>query len=353
MTVVFLLEDFAAQPGHIHVRRALAEAALAGQAAVEDFGKFGDIENGPMFAHGLAVLEDFAFKSPCKDFAEDVCTGPGGTGLVLRHLVCRAHGAADKVRLETGSGSVALLHRAHQGMRLRAYPAGAFNHAFVESRPPIVIGPAGRQFPLHGVFLSCRIAHPFIHGWGVHYLVHVEHPVRIPALLDIPHQLVYRFAVHQRDELSAEPAVAMFPAEAPLVTAYQKGRLPGDVAEEFPSFGSLKVEQGPQMQFPGTDVSVEHTSGMQAGEHLPEILHIGREALRGHGRILDHAGGLVVSLHPAQDTEARLPQVPYLCDVIPVYPCAGIGKARSHDVSFERIGHCIHGFTGIRLEFSY
>ena len=330
LPVVFLLQDFAPEPRHIHIGRAFGETALAGQAGVKYFCDSG-------------IGESVAAR---QRFAKDVRAGAGGAQFIAGFLESGAHRPADPVGFQAGARPVALFDGTHQRVGLRTNAAGTLHLALIKRGPPVV----------HGLRILDDIAlvhlepKAFVHRRRVHDLVPVENALGIPAALDFPQKGIDLGSVHQRDELAAEAAVAMLAAQAPFVLAHQGRRFTGDRTEQPPPLPRLDVQDRPEMQFPRTDMAIENARSVQTFQHRAEVPHIGGQTLRRHGGVFDHADGLGVPFHAAEHTQAGLPQVPDLGDIGPVYAGAGIHQTGSLGIPLESRGLRIDLFAGIPPE---
>ena len=141
--IIFVLQDFGAQTGHVDIGRALTAAAFAGKAAIQNFGEFLGLQDTIKFRAAIFDRESFTLPPSCEDFAKHVGASASGLGLVAAHFVGRTERATNQIRLTTVASAVALLDAAHQRMKLRAGTRGTFYFAFDKSSLPIIICTAG------------------------------------------------------------------------------------------------------------------------------------------------------------------------------------------------------------------
>ena len=297
MLFIVVLQQFGPDLCQVYIRRTLSPTAFAGQTRVQH------------------LLDQLRIAAACQHLAQHVSPGPRRLGLVAAHLEGRAHRTAHQVRLSAVASPVALLNGAHQGMRLRPGSRSPRRIAFVESSLPVIIGMVGPYRVLYHILLSLVEAQHAVHGQRVYNLMSVQQIFRIPAMLHLPHQLVSLLPIEQRDELAAQPSVAMFAADAAPVFLHQEGSLVGNLAEQFPSFLGFQVDNRPQVEFARADMSVKDTLRIQPPKHVAEILHIGRQQPRSHRRIFNHAHRPGIPLHATQNAQPGLAQVPHLGDI--------------------------------------
>ena len=192
MLAIEHLQHAGADGRHVYVGRAFAMTPFACEAAVEHLFK------GFGFG-GVGVV----WQSACERFAQDVGAGTGGEEFVVGKFEGWAHGATDEGALAAVAGAVALLDGAHEvGVRT-------------------------------GILLVDVVAQALVHGRCVDNFVHVEHSVRVPALLYLSHEFIDRLPVDHGYEFAAEAAVAVFAAEASTVFANQQGCLFRHLAEKL------------------------------------------------------------------------------------------------------------------------
>ena len=117
-----------------------------------------------------------------------------------------------------------------------------------------------RELPVPGVICILRkivslrvfvkkISQIFVHWRGIHDFTLVEHAVRVPGFLDLTHKFINLRAVHKRNKLSPEPAVAVLAGEASLVLADKFCCLYGNLAEFLAVRRVFEVENRPKMKF--------------------------------------------------------------------------------------------------------
>ena len=343
VAVVPVLQQLGAQAGHVDIGGTLAAAALAGEALVEHLLELGNVEH----LAAAAGRQGLAVPATGEQLAQHVGAGAGRTGLVAADLVGRAHGAAHGAGLAAVAGAVALLDGAHERMHLAAGARGALRGAVVEGALPVEVGAVVAPLACDGIGLPDVVAQHRVHGQGVDNLVEVEQPVGVPALLDLTHELVGGLAILQADELAAQAAVAMLAADAAAVPLDQQGGVVGYLAEQRAVVGRLEVEDGAQVQLAGADVAIVDAAGVEALQQLPEVAHVGGQALRSHGGVLDDAGGLGVALHAAEHAQTGLAQGPHARHVGAIDPRAQLDEPRCHEVGLEGIGHLVEGLAAV------
>ena len=325
MPGVFLLQELRLQARHVHARRAIAQAALAGQAAVEDLCE-------------LRRFEDLPFHAPRQNLPDYIRPGARRPQFIARNAISRADCAAGKVGLAAVAAAVALLHRTEQGVALRTHAAHPWRRTFVEGGAPIVIGLVRSERRLHGVHRHSAAAQELVHRRRIHDLVQVEDPLRIPAAFQAAHHLIHLRAIHQRNELTPQTPVTVFAAQAALVCADQPGRTLRDLAELALSLVGLEVEDRAQMQFARTDMAVIDAIQAHLIQDGLEFRQISWQALRGDGRVFDDADRPRVALHAAQHTQARLAQFPDLAHRRAVSAGEVVRQAFRQQVGFQRRG---------------
>ena len=223
-----------------------------------------------------------------------------------------AHGAADDVALAAVAGAVALLDGAHE----------------------VAVGAA--------ILLSNIIAQRGVHRRRVDNLVHVEHTVRVPALLHLPHQFVGFLPVDHWDKLATKASVAVFAAEATAVFAHQQGCIFGHLTEELAVAGLFDVEDGTQVQFASADMSIVDTAKAVTLHHLLEFVEVFRQPLRCYGGVLNHTYGLVVALDTGEYAETGFAESPHAADVVIEDTTAVVGEAAAEEGSLQGVGLLLH-----------
>ena len=120
--VVILLQQFGAQPCHIHIRRTFTPTALAGQTRIQH------------------LLDKVLIATTGQNFTNHVSPRPGSLQFVTAHLEGWTHRSANQIRLPAVARPVTLVYRTHQGMHLTSRPGCTRRITLVESRFPVIIG---------------------------------------------------------------------------------------------------------------------------------------------------------------------------------------------------------------------
>ena len=111
--IIFVLQDFGAQTGHVDIRGALTAASFAGETAIQNFGEFLGLQDTIKFRTTICNCESFTLPPSCEDFAKHIGASASGLGLVAAHLVGRAKCTTNQIRLTTVASTISLLDTAH------------------------------------------------------------------------------------------------------------------------------------------------------------------------------------------------------------------------------------------------
>ncbi|OPZ51983.1 MAG: hypothetical protein BWY89_02013 [Bacteroidetes bacterium ADurb.BinA012] len=184
-----MLQELRLEPGHIHSRRALAAASLAGKAQVEDL------------IHLMTVPGVWSFR--IKHLPHYICPGTGCKSLI------------------TG-GHKAWAHHAAYGAALAAV-----------TRPVAFFGCTHHTSAVREIVMRCRfrcglsrsIAQRAVHGRGVRYLAGIEYAVRVKNPLYALVELIVVLPDYNGDELSPQPSVTVFAAHRATVFFHYAGSL--------------------------------------------------------------------------------------------------------------------------------
>ena len=172
-----VLLPFALEPRHVDVRRALALAALAGEAQIHHLGQLGRRPGiGPRAPHRRG-----------ERLAENIGPGPGRVLLVARRHVAGAHRSPHLGRLAALADAATLLRRPQHPLH-----GVEIEHCLVDRL----------RLPRHDPQLR-------VHREGVDDLAGIENPLRIEQPLHADEMLEAGVPDHRADELAAEPSVAM------------------------------------------------------------------------------------------------------------------------------------------------
>ena len=123
---------------------------------------------------------------------------------------------------------------------------------------------------------------------------------RVPAAFEVLHHGVDLVAIHQLDELAAQPSVAVLAAERALVFLDQQGGFVGHRAELAQTFRFLDIYDRPQMQFARADMGMVDATQAQSFKHFGEVGHIGGQLLGRDGSVFDDTDGLGIAFHAGQ-----------------------------------------------------
>ena len=198
MRIIQFLQCLCTQPRHIHSRRTLSLARLAGQTRCQH-----------LFQLSLTYRRIAA-----QPFPQHIRPGTRRLQLIPAHLICRTHRSTYQLRLPAISGSVTMLHTA--------------KHLRVLNRFPVT-----------------EHSQPLIHLRRIHDLMRIENFLFVPAVFHFTHQLIRLLPVLQRNELPSQSSVAMLSADCTAMFPNQQRRLMRNLPEQTPSFFRLQVQNRP------------------------------------------------------------------------------------------------------------
>ena len=266
-------EELVLELRHVDVRRALRLAGLALEAEVHHL-----VEPPAGEVRG---------RHPTRQHrAEGVGAPPRRVLLVPGRHVRGAHGALE--RLPADADAVAHLHRRRE--------------------PPL-----GREVEQRGRRRG-RIARAVAEVLGepraVHDVAGVQEVPRVERALEVPVSLEDPGSVHPLEEGAPGPAVPVLARDRAAVLEHQLGDLARDRADLREAARGLEVDDGTDVQAPDGAVAVVGGGGAVTGQDRAEARHELGEVLGVDGRVLDEGDRLPVPLHPEEEPEPGLAELP-------------------------------------------
>lgn len=276
-------EEFGLVGGDVHVHRAVALAALAGEAEVE------------RFLDGL-VTPSAGHHFPLQHFEEQVGAAPGGVHFLARGHVAGAHGPA------LGAAALADADAAHGGAR----------------ELPLVVGEAEARFRLRRVEAGPD-AQVLVQAVGMDDLAGIHAVQRVPQRLELlegAHQLR---AKHFGQQLGARLPVAVLAGERSAVGEHQVGGTFDETAVALHPVLAFQVEVGARVHAAVAEVAVKSAAVPVAFQQVPELPQVAAQLLGRHRGVLPafphhrHAGD---ERGGTQGRLAHLPHLLFLGDVL-------------------------------------
>ena len=240
--------EFGFVGGDVHLDRAVALAALAGDAQVEGLE---DVVVAPQVRQRLAL----------EHLPQKAGPAPGGVAFLVRGLERRAHRPAGL------APALADADAARHRLRDRAAVVG---------QPEDRLGVA----QLHG---RTQVR---VEGHRVHDLARVHAPARIPDRLELAERPDQLQAEHPGQQLRPSLPVAVLARKGAAVADDQVGGLVDEGAEGAQAGARAEVELGAQVQAAVAEVAVEGALEAEPADQRVQFAHVGAQPFRRNGRIL-------------------------------------------------------------------
>ena len=271
--LIVVVQELVLQLRHVDVRRALGLATLAFEAEVHH------------------LVEPLAGELRRRRAAREHGAQRVGTPARRRFLVARrqvrgAHRAferlaahADAVAHLDRRGEAALVREVEQRLRL----PGLVARAVAKVRQDVVPSDdVARVHPVLGVERLFQLAKRLEDGRPVHAL----------------------------EERAPRPAVAVLARDRATVLQHQVGDLVGDRPHLLEPPLGLEIDHRTDVQAADRAMPVTCALDVVLAHDVAEARHELGNVLRIHGGVLDERDRLLVALHPEQEAESRLPELP-------------------------------------------
>jgi hypothetical protein len=170
------------------------------------------------------------------------------------------------------------------------------------------------------------------------------HPIlRVEGALELPEGPHERGAVHPFEERAPRAAVAVLARDRPAELDNEVGDLLGDRAHLLEAARRLQVDDRADVQAPHRAVAVVGADGLVLSEDLAKPRHELGELPGLDARVLDERDRLFVALHPEEEPEPGLAELPdglLLCGA--ERDVRGVAEALALAAALERLDLGLH-----------
>ncbi len=275
---VVVVEELRLVRGHVHPHRAVAAAALAGQAQVEGL---------PHLLRPPAVRDDLARQH----LVQQSGTAARGVPLLARDAEGRAHHARTQRLLPALGDPDAAPHRRREVPAVGRVAEGDVDR--------------GGRSPGQDVEAEVRVE-----GVGADDHSGVEAAGRVPQVLEALEERDDLRPVHARQQLGARLPVAVLARQRTAVGDHERGHLLREGAVAAHALGRQQVDVQPYVHAALAEVPVRRAPQSVAAQQGAEVPQIRAEAVRRNRAVLPAGPGLAAAGQPGGEAGRVLPHAP-------------------------------------------